>query len=132
MVESFKMPSKKDRSKVLLILTSLYGILYLLFMASESYGTSGSEPLVVKLLFVVFLVGYFILWKNEGLGGLVFVIWWLGMWYLGIFVAEHDRGAGVAMGLPLFILAVLFIIAWYRKRARSSTSAPTDEPDKLA
>ena len=97
-----------------------------MFIISGSYGTSGSEPTVVKLLFVLFLVGYFIIWKNEGLGGLIFALWWIGMWYLGFFVAEHDRGAGVAMGFPLFVLAVLFIISWYRKRAAHSTPSLMD------
>ncbi len=123
-------PRQGRHSKVLLILTSLYGLLYLIFIASGSYGSSGSEPLVVKLLFVLFLVGYLITWKNEGLGGLIFVVWWIGMWYLGLFVAEHDRGSGIAMGFPLFVLAILFIISWYRKRAAHSTASSIDERDQ--
>jgi hypothetical protein len=120
-------PRQRSHPRVLLILTSLYGLLYLIFIASGSYGTSGSEPIVVKLLFVLFLVGYGITWKNEGLGGLIFVLWWIGMWYLGLFVAEQDRGAGVGMGFPLFVLALLFIISWYRKRAAHSTASSIDE-----
>jgi hypothetical protein len=127
-------PPQRRRSRTLLILTSLYGLLYLIFIiisfipSSEGSPVSGTVPfdpfdfeqIVVKLLFVLFLVGYFILWKNEGLAGLIFVVWWLGMWCLGLFVAQHDRGAGVAMGLPLFVLAIMLIISWYRKRAAGS------------
>ena len=112
-------PLQRHHSRVLLILTSLYGILYLAFILSGSYGASGSEPIVVRLLFVLFLVGYLVTWKNEGLGGLIFVLWWVGMWYLGLFIVEHDRGAGVVMGLPLFILGILFIVSWYRKSRES-------------
>ena len=115
-------PSQKKHSRTLLILTSLYGVLYLLFMATESYGDSGSEPTFVKLFFGLFLIGYLVVWKNEGLGGLVFVLWWIGMWYLGLFVAQHDRGAAIVMGFPLFVLAILFLISWYRKRATGSTA----------
>lgn len=125
-------PLQNRHSRVLVILTSLYGVLYLAFMLSGSYGASGSEPIVVRLLFVLFLVGYFVSWKNEGLGGLIFVFWWMGMWYLGLFIVEHDRGAGVAMGFPLFVLAVLLIIAWYRKRATDSNASPTENPRKSA
>jgi len=125
-------PQQRRHSRVLLILTSLYGVLYLAFILSGSYGTSGSEPIVVRFLFVLFLVGYFITWKNEGLGGLIFVVWWIGMWYLGLFVAESEREAAIVMGFPLFVLAVLFIIAWYRKRARYSTTSSTDKPNELA
>jgi tryptophan-rich sensory protein len=63
---------------------------------------------------------------NEGLGGAIFVVWWIGMWYLGLFVAQSDPGAAVVMGLPLFVLAVLFIIAWFMKR-RAAQSA--ERPD---
>lgn len=110
----------RGRSTVLLILTSIYGLLYLLFMATESYGTAGSEPTVVKLLFLLFLVGYAAVWWNERLGGIVFALWWAGMWYLGLFVARTDRGAGVVMGVPLFILAILFITSWHRRRGKAS------------
>jgi hypothetical protein len=105
----------RRRSRVLLILTSIYAVLYVAFIASGSYGMTGSEPTVVRLLFVLFVVGYIVTWRNEGLGGAVFVVWWVGMWYLGLFVAEHDRGAGVVMGVPLFVLAILLIGAWYRR-----------------
>ena len=115
-------PSQSKHSRTLLILTSLYGVLYLLFMITENYGTTGSEPTFVKLFFGLFIVGYLIVWKNEGLGGLIFVLWWIGMWYLGFFVAQHDRGAAVVMGFPLFVLAILFLISWYRRIAATSTA----------
>jgi hypothetical protein len=111
---------RRGRSTILLILTSIYGLLYLLFMATESYGTAGSEPAVVKLLFLLFLVGYAAVWWNERLGGILFALWWIGMWYLALFVVQTDRGAGVVMGVPLFILAILFILSWYRRRGQAA------------
>ena len=111
---------RRGRSTTLLILTSIYGLLYLFFMVTESYGTAGSEPTVVKLLFLLFLVGYAAVWWNERLGGLLFALWWAGMWYLALFVVQTDHGAGVVMGVPLFILAILFIISWYRRRGQAS------------
>ena len=113
--ESGKQPPSR-RSKALLILTSIYGLLYLVFMASGNYGSAGSEPVVVMLLFLLFLVGYAVAWLDERFGGVLFVLWWAGQWYLALFVARTDRGAGVAMGVPLVVLGILFIVAWYRKR----------------
>jgi hypothetical protein len=109
-------------SRLLLLLTSIYGLLYVAFIATGSYGTTGAEPTVVRLLFLLFLVGYALTWKNEGLGGAIFVLWWAGLWYLGLFVAEQDRGAAVVLGLPLFVLALLFIRAWYRRTHTHSTA----------
>jgi hypothetical protein len=119
--------AKKGRSRILLVLTSVYALLYILFMVTENYGTAGSEPTVVKILFALFLVGYIVVWMNEGLGGAIFVVWWIGMWYLGLFVAQQDRGAAVVIGFPLFVLAVLFIIAWFKKRKAAPTAPSTQK-----
>jgi hypothetical protein len=108
--------AKKGRSRILLVLTSIYALLYVLFMVTEQYGTAGSEPTVVKILFGLFLIGYVIVWMNEGLGGAIFVVWWIGMWYLGLFVAQSDRGAAQVIGFPLFVLGLLFIYAGLKKR----------------
>jgi len=100
------------RSKTLLILTSIYGLLYLVFMASGNYGSGGWEPLAVKILFLLFVVGYAVVWLDERVGGALFLLWWAGQWYLALFVAGTDRGAGVGMGVPLAVLGILFIVAW--------------------
>ena len=70
---------RNRRSTMLLVLTLLFGLLYLLFVASGSYGMAGSEPVVVKLLFLLFLVSYAVVWRDERIGGMVFVLWWAGM-----------------------------------------------------
>jgi hypothetical protein len=119
--------AKKGRSKILLILTSVYALLYILLMVAEQYGTAGSEPTVVKILFGLFLAGYVVVWMNEGLGGAIFAVWWIGMWYLGLFVARSDRGAGVVMGAPLFVLALLFICGWLKKRNAAPTAPLTEK-----
>ena len=115
MARNTNTPPARRHSAILLTLTTVYGLLYVALIASGSYGTAGSEPTVVKLLFLLFLVGYVVVWKHEALGGAVFVVWWIGMWYLGLFVAQQDRGSAVVMGLPLLVLAILFIKAWYRR-----------------
>jgi hypothetical protein len=101
----------------------VYALLYVAFMASGSYGTDGAEPTVVRWLFALFLVGYAATWKHEGLGGAIFVVWWAGMWYLGLVVVQQDRSAGIVMGLPLFALALLLIRAWYRRRTKRSAAS---------
>jgi hypothetical protein len=45
------------------------------------------------------------------------------MWYLGMFVAEQDRGTAIVLGLPLFVLAILLIRAWYRRTHTHSTAS---------
>jgi hypothetical protein len=67
-------------------------------------------------------------WRNEGVAGIIFIIWWAIMWCLALFIVEHDQGGGVAMGLPLFILGILFINTWYRKKGKG-TSVSVVEPE---
>jgi len=121
MEDSIQRRAKKGRSRILLGLTSVYALLYALFIVTGNYGGAGSEPTVVKLLFAFFLVGYVVVWMNEALGGAIFVVWWIGMWYLGLFVAQSDRGAAVVMGFPLFVLAVLLIIGAFKKSNAAQT-----------
>lgn len=110
------------RSRVLLALTTAYGILYVLFMMTNQYGSAGAEPTVVKLLFGIFLIGYVLVWVHEALGGAIFALWWLGMWYLGLFVARQDPLNGIVMGVPLVVLGILFIVRWYKRRSRPEHS----------
>jgi len=123
---------KKIFPTVLHLLTFIYGLLYLIFfigsfLPSEINGFIDEpfnlEGILVKLLFVVFLIGFFISWKKEGLAGLIFMLWWIGMWYLALFLAQHDRGAGVVMGIPVLIFGIGFIISWYKKRKRNSLTS---------
>jgi len=116
-------PKKEKFSKILLIITSIYGLLYLLFIIdnfipTENFNPYDLENSIVKLAFVVFLIGFYLSWKNERNAGIVFIFWWGIMWYLGLFVTEHDKGAGVVLGLPLFIIGILFIVSWHRKSVK--------------
>ncbi len=125
----------RRHSKGLLIATSIYGLLYLWFIivsfipSPEGSWISTTVPfdpfdlemILVKLLFLLFLIGYLAVWRNEGIGGAVFLLWWVAMWCLEIFVSapikDGDGGGGIAMGFPLFVLGILFVRRWYKERS---------------
>ena len=122
---------KKKKFSVLQIILTIFGLLYLLFIISnfspiDNYDPYNLENIFVNLSFVLFLMGYYMVWKNEGVAGIIFIFWWIVMWCLTLFISEHDRGNSVVMGLPLFILGILFIISWYKKRAVDSTKSVTE------
>ena len=116
----------KKHPKVLLILTTIYGLLYIILFLSfqlfenPDFSNINLDVIIVTLAFIVFLIGYYFSWKNEMIGGIIFIFWWGIMWYLGLFVVERDKGAGVVMGVPMFIIGILFIIFWYRKDAKTA------------
>jgi hypothetical protein len=119
---------KKKHPKVLLILTSIYGGLYVILILSfllfedPNFNNTNLEGIIVGLAIIVFLIGYYYSWNNELIGGIIFIFWWGIMWYLGLFVAERDKGAGVVMGVPMFIIGILFIVYWYRRRLRTNNN----------
>ena len=131
---STHLPEKKKKFSVLQIILTIYGLLYLLFIIDfisiDNYDPYNLENIVVNLSFVLFLVGYYMVWKNEGVAGIIFIFWWVVMWCLALFIAEHDRGSSVVMGLPLFILGILFIISWYRKKGKETTVSITEPASK--
>ena len=121
MKNSYEFPSKveKKHSKVLLTITTIFGILYLIFIIDNFISEPHNlESTVVKLAFIIFLIGYYYSWKNEMIAGIVLIFWWGIMWCLGLFIVELDKGASIVMGLPMFIVGILFIVARYRSRAR--------------
>ena len=118
---------KKKYQKILLTITTVYGILYLalilsLILLENPKFELNLEGIIVTFAFIVFLIGYYYSWKNQFVAGIIFIFWWGIMWYLALFVAETDKGAGVVMGFPLFIVAILFIVFWYRNRVKINSN----------
>lgn len=132
----------RERSKALLVVTSVFGLLYLWFVvvsfipAPQGNWISSTVPfepfdleqIFVKLLFLLFLIGYLALWKSELIGGSIFLAWWVAMWCMEIFIVapiKNDGGGGILMGFPLFVLGVLFVARALRvRRIRTTPSAP--------
>ena len=130
-----------NTSKGLVIATTLYGLLYAWFVvvsfipAPEGNWISSTVPydpydlegIGVKLLFVIFVIGYLFLWKHKGIGGAVFIIWWIAMWCFEVFVVYQikggDAGGGILMGLPLFILGILFVRNWHKYKNKNATNS---------
>ncbi len=123
---STHLPEKKKRFSALQIILTIYGLLYLLLIITDLSTLDNFEQIVVNLAFVLFLIGYYMVWKNEGIAGIIFIFWWIIMWFLALFIAETDRGAGVVVGLPVFILGILFIISWYRKKGAKKGGLDVD------
>ncbi len=128
----------RTRSKALLIATSVFGLLYSWFIIVSFIPAEGSwvsttvpfepfdfEQIFIKLLFLLFLIGYLVVWKNELIGGAVFLLWWAAMWGVEILVSAPikggDGGGGIVMGFPLFVLGILFIRRWYKGTRYSGT-----------
>jgi hypothetical protein len=103
------------------ILLGIYAVLYVIigsedFLSINAPNSWDIEYSVLKILFALFVIGYFISWKNELVSGVVFILWFLGMCYENFFLCTSDCGAGIAMGIPLLILSIFFIICGIKKK----------------
>ncbi|MGD0342027.1 MAG: hypothetical protein ABSA76_10015 [Bacteroidales bacterium] len=119
-----KTGKSKNRSLWLLrILLSTYAILYILigwddFLSQNSWNIEYSA---LKILFAIFIIGYVISWKNELASGVIFILWFLGMCYENFFLCPggikgQDCGNGIAMGIPLLIFSIFFIVYGVREK----------------
>ena len=125
---------KRQRSKGLLITLSVIGVLYFLlfivdgraYIPGESFELWKREQTFVRLMFMFFLVGYLVAWKNEGIAGVIFILWWVAMWGVTWFVFypanPADSGIGVVGGVPLFVIGMVFVRRW--KKGRSVQTVP--------
>ncbi|HEY5123842.1 MAG TPA: hypothetical protein VIK14_08925 [Ignavibacteria bacterium] len=121
-----ELDEKKEKSKnrglwTLRILLSIYAVLYLMigwddFLSINAPNSWDIEYSALKILFAIFVIGYVISWKNELASGVIFILWFLGMCYENFFLCTSDCGNGIAMGIPLLILSIFFIIYGIRKK----------------
>ncbi len=137
-------PGKASRRpKNLLKITSILGLVYLIFFIlsfipgsvfGDIFGPGGGHPvsstvpfelfdreqIFVKLLFLLFLVGYLAVLKRRGIGGAVLILWYVAAVVVEVLVVApikpNDWGLAIVVGLPLLVLGILFVRGWYRGR----------------
>jgi heme/copper-type cytochrome/quinol oxidase subunit 3 len=66
---------EKKHPKILLTITTIFGILYLIFIIENFiHEPYNFESTIVNSAFIIFLVGYYYSWKNEMIAGIIFII----------------------------------------------------------
>lgn len=112
---------------VIRVLASLFFLGYLSFGFLASFilgglpGESVLENSIFLLLALIFLVGLYFLWSNrEGLAGLLFILWYAALWPCQIIIAGDNFEDLPAPGIFMFIIGVLSLIYWYRKRRQQA------------
>lgn len=114
--------SSKIFRNILRILGTVSAILYILFLIAEGvplYKEATFADNSVYLLFLVFAVGYYFLWKNEFISGLILIAWHGLQWVL-VFWIWVDGGMTLILGIPIGLLGIVILI--YGIRTLSSKS----------
>lgn len=108
---------------ILLVLGTIAAIGYILFFIGEGVTPLKEvtfEDISVYLLFAVFVLGYYFLWKNEIISGLLFIAWHVFQWCLVIWI-WFDGGMTLLLGIPLGIYGIFVLIYGIRKKVTSKT-----------
>ena len=119
-----KIKFKKTPLIILKILLTISLICYLVIFVGEIIPPF-SEPLfgiiMVYVLFFIFLIGYYFLWKNPRLSGIIVVFWYVLLLFLGFFVWTN-AGMVIILGFPVGVLGVLLIVYSYRNRTNNKNN----------
>ena len=109
---------------ILRILGTIAALLYVLFLIAESvplFKEVSFADISVYLLFLVFALGYYFLWKNELISGVILIAWHAIQWVL-VFTVWVDGGLTLILGLPIGIFGIFVLIYGIRKRTSSQTN----------
>lgn len=109
---------KKDRSIVLLVILSIYCLLYfstfmleaISHIASEDFTTEGRllEISTIIIAFLIFLTGSIYSWINEKMGGIILCIWHFIVWSFSLLIWP-DAGMVLVLIFPILLLATFLI-----------------------
>jgi len=112
------MKSKNLFRKILRILGTIAVPFYLLFLIFEGippFKSTSFADISVYLLFLIFLTGYYFLWKNELLAGILLIAWYGLQWIL-VFTVWVDGGVTLIIGLPIALLGIAALILARRNK----------------
>lgn len=92
-------------------------------LADHPYTPWDFEMTTIKLLFLLFLIGYYFSWKSRLISGLVYLAWCFALYWQVVTVAKmlHVAGDGIMFIFPVLPVAVFLIITglkekWERSR----------------
>jgi len=112
------MKTSGDRSinilRILVAIAAAFYIIFLIFEGVPLINGAGFADSSVYLLFLLFAVGFYFLWKNELIAGIILVTWHLLQWVL-VFWVWVDGGLTLVLGLPIGIMGIIVLIHGIRK-----------------
>ena len=102
---------------ILRISGSIAFIFYIVFLVGEGVPLNKDATFAdisVYLLFAGFVLGYYFLWTNELVSGLILIAWHVIQWIL-VFWVWVDGGLTLILGIPIGILGIIILIYGIRQ-----------------
>jgi len=101
--------------RILGTIALLFYLLFLIFEGIPPFRATSFADISVYLLFLIFLSGYYFLWKNELLSGIL-LIGWYGLQWLLVFTVWVDGGITLIIGLPIALIGIVELIFARKKK----------------
>jgi membrane protease YdiL (CAAX protease family) len=118
---------KSKTTRILQILTSAYGALYLaVIVSSFIQGDLTFSNLVDKLGIIpvlIFIAGLVLSWLRLKTGGIILMVWTASIWFYDLCLAR-EVGGGLAsiMSVPAMVLGSLLLLEWYKGTETGASS----------
>ncbi len=118
---------KSKSNKTLLIITSVYALLYLAGMLTSIFkGELSLSNLIDNyflVLSIIFMVGFVLSWTNKKIAGIIFLVWNAGIWIFDFYLSRSaDSGMIIVLALPILFIGSLFLLEWYKTTKTPKTT----------
>lgn len=107
---------KSKSVKILQIIIGVYAVLYLIgFIIPYFTGElSFSNNILGFLLFLLFMLGFALSWTSKKIAGIIFMVYNLSAWILGLFIDRSGGGLGLVLAVPVLVMGALLYLQWYK------------------
>ena len=87
-------------------------------LADHPYTPWDIEMILVKLLFVIFMIGYYASWKDRRNAGLLLLCWCVAVVWDAIYIGKllHVSGDSIMFIPPILIIALILIATGIKER----------------
>ena len=105
---------------VLQILTITYTILYTIVIINDLTGNLeidflNTPGIILLSLILVYIIGFILSWKKELFAGIMFIIWYAGVYYIFKTNSEiGDSGPWIVAGFVVLIQGIFYINYWLK------------------
>jgi hypothetical protein len=85
--------------------------MYILFLTEEDvpvFKAGSFVDISVYLLFLIFVLGFVLLWRYELISGIIFVVWYGLQWAL-VFYVWDDGELTLILGFPIGLLGIFIL-----------------------
>ncbi|MCC7513878.1 MAG: hypothetical protein IT212_04195 [Bacteroidia bacterium] len=123
--DKLQVSPKRKYSLAIQIITSIFALLYVVFfifsfipspegspIADHPYTPWDIEMILVKGLFIIFMIGFYYSWKSRIVSGVIYLLWCGALFWDCVYIGNllHVSGDAILFGVPIFIIGIILLI----------------------